>query len=307
MSGAIKPQVADWNGDGLDDLLIGDGEGHVNYFKRLPDGRLTEMPDLEANGEVINSGGTSALSAPLITDWNNDGLLDLVLGATPRPYGDGIIRIYLNKGSPGNPVLTDYSVMTCGNDTISYMHIQPEFEDLNMDGLSDLIVSQYYSTILYYENAGTSQEPVFDTAVILDVPSLADWPVNRSVCVYDWEKNGTPDLLIGDYQSNIYLYINKMPVKINEKTSISDSDLLRSLKIFRLYKSIRVSLTTSSSCPITIGLYTTAGSKVKTVNNNNAVKAVHDIVINCSDVSPGVYLIKCIVGYEKAASKIILY
>ena len=189
MSGAIKPQVADWNGDGLDDLLIGDGEGHVNYFKRLPDGRLTEMPDLEANGEVINVGGTSALSAPVITEWNNDGLLDVILGATRFPYENGVIRVYLNKGSPDHPVFTDYSVVSCGNDTISYKHIQPEFADLNMDGLSDLIISQYSSSVLYYENIGTSQAPVFDTAEILDVPSPGNWPVNRSVCVYDWEKN----------------------------------------------------------------------------------------------------------------------
>jgi len=34
----------DWDEDGLVDLIVGDALGYINYFRRLPDGELTEMP-----------------------------------------------------------------------------------------------------------------------------------------------------------------------------------------------------------------------------------------------------------------------
>ena len=75
----INPQVADWNGDGLDDLFIGDCRGMVSYYRRTGTG----ITDLTYEGTLTSTAGiidVGANSAPVITDWNNDGLLDLIVG-----------------------------------------------------------------------------------------------------------------------------------------------------------------------------------------------------------------------------------
>lgn len=182
------------------------------------------MPDLEANGEMIDVHPTSPddLSAPSITDWNNDGLLDLVLGATPSACGYGVTRLYINSGSPGNPVLTDYSLVFCGNDTIKYRNIDVEVADLDMDGLKDIMIGQYRrKPIFFHKNIGTAEEPVFNQAESLNVSVENHTYCNSSACVYDWDDNGAPDLLIGDYYGCIYRFMNKTPVEIKVNKPIA--------------------------------------------------------------------------------------
>lgn len=48
--------------------------------------------------------------APCVTDWNGDGLKDLVLGQ----FDQGKIRIYLNSGTNSSPVFTTFSYMQSG-------------------------------------------------------------------------------------------------------------------------------------------------------------------------------------------------
>lgn len=101
------PRVYDWNGDGLKDILTGEMEGHVyllintgtNHkpvFERagklfLRDGSVIRYPDRDNN----------ARSRLFITDWNNDGRTDLLLGGR-----DGRIILYESARGPSySPVV----------------------------------------------------------------------------------------------------------------------------------------------------------------------------------------------------------
>ena len=228
MTGAISPQVADWNGDGLTDLLVGDGMGYINYFQRLPNGKLTEKPDISANGTIIDVG---SISAPVVTDWNNDGLLDLAVGVTELGYSGKEVRVYLNSGTADNPVLTDYDILFCGNDTIKLPHPEPEVADLDSDGLNDLLVSGYYSDVSFYKNVGTAQNPAFITEEVLDLTCANPVGPNRNICVCDWDRNGAPDILYGASDGFVYRFMNNTPVTIKEKNPFAEYLIPKSTEV----------------------------------------------------------------------------
>jgi len=67
-----------------------------------------------AGPELINDNGTPIdvgnYGAPTMSDWNQDGAKDLVLGQ----YDSGKIRLYLNQGPDTAPVFNGYTFFQSG-------------------------------------------------------------------------------------------------------------------------------------------------------------------------------------------------
>ena len=102
------PQMIDWNGDGLMDLVMSDHEGYLALFerKRAADGTLTlsagqrvfwsegasvfnsnGLPQNKESGLLrINDGvnGRSGRRTFCITDWDGDGQPDLLFNSAPN-------------------------------------------------------------------------------------------------------------------------------------------------------------------------------------------------------------------------------
>ncbi len=49
-------------------------------------------------------------AAPLVVDWDKDGKKDLLVGQ----FGDGKLRVYLNKGTDKEPKLEGFSFVQAG-------------------------------------------------------------------------------------------------------------------------------------------------------------------------------------------------
>jgi hypothetical protein len=87
------PRIYDWNHDGLNDLLVGEVEGYV-YF--LENTGSNDSPSFESaermflqNGDPLQYSTSYPRSRLYVTDWNEDGLDDILLGGA-----DGRVQLY---------------------------------------------------------------------------------------------------------------------------------------------------------------------------------------------------------------------
>jgi hypothetical protein len=107
--------VVDWDGDGRLDIVSGNSEGLVLFFQNKGSNEAPAFAvgrPLEAGGRVIHvqAGYSNSLqgpdesrwgyTSPAVTDWNGDGLPDLILSDATAQH-----RVFLNEGSRRKPRL----------------------------------------------------------------------------------------------------------------------------------------------------------------------------------------------------------
>ncbi len=83
-----RPWVIDYNGDWLDDLILGNGDGDIKVYPNIGN---EQKPEYE-NGENIQTVEQSA--APCLIDWDNNGTIDLLFGNK-----QGIVQIFTSSPS----------------------------------------------------------------------------------------------------------------------------------------------------------------------------------------------------------------
>ena len=89
------PRIFDWNGDGLKDILIGEVYGYVYYLENVGTNSAPVFNSAEklllANSDPLQYiDGSAPRSRLFITDWNNDGANDILVGGN-----DGRVMLFL--------------------------------------------------------------------------------------------------------------------------------------------------------------------------------------------------------------------
>ena len=111
------PHVIDWDGDGIVDIVAGNSEGRVLFFKNIG---TNEEPAF-ANGVPVQAAGRDihvqagysgsvqgpgearwGYTSPAAFDWNGDGLPDILMGDITGDY-----TVYINRGTAANPRLDE--------------------------------------------------------------------------------------------------------------------------------------------------------------------------------------------------------
>ncbi|MDI6704304.1 MAG: VCBS repeat-containing protein [bacterium] len=197
--------VADWNGDGKKDLLIGDKEGHIGVYLNVGkdfDPKFNTYSKIELSPGVFLK--VPGFSTPFVCDWNKDGKSDLIVGDS-----EGRVNLFLNYGDSKNPILKDAKKVKFKDRELDVgWFSRPVFMDWNSDGRKDLIVGEKRGNVYVYLNSADTS-PVFRESFKVKIEEgIIDVGRFSSPMCVDWNQDGKEDLLIGEEGGHILLYKN---------------------------------------------------------------------------------------------------
>jgi len=180
---AAAPCLADLDGDGLLDLVVGHSGGRVKHFEQEEDAPYSFGPVPGDCGDLFIG---TVVATPVIADLDADGLLDLIVGGytgTLAHYEQAEI------GSTAFALVSDdFNAISVSQRSV------PQIADLDGDGLLDLVVGERRSAPLHYEQESAHSEVFTLVAGTFDMPELMS---AIAPCFADLDGDGFVDMISG--------------------------------------------------------------------------------------------------------------
>ncbi|MDB3906058.1 T9SS type A sorting domain-containing protein [Crocinitomicaceae bacterium] len=197
--------VADLDGDGDVDLLVGGYYGSINYYEN------TGTSDSPAFGAPASNPfgliGTSQYAFITSTDLDDDGDIDLLVG---EYYGN--LMYFENTGSATSPAFAAPVANPFGLSTGPSLLEMTSFVDLDDDGDYDLIsCSIIYAgspAMVYYENTGTVTNPAFGAQTANPFGIVGNAAYFQNPTTADIDGDGDFDVLTAENYGTFAFYEN---------------------------------------------------------------------------------------------------
>ncbi|NYT26474.1 MAG: VCBS repeat-containing protein [Candidatus Thiodubiliella endoseptemdiera] len=199
------PTLADIDGDGDLDLVVGEQNGTLKYYQNTG---TTSSPAYEVKtggNNPFNGIDVGGYSTPNLADIDGDGDLDLVVGKD-----DGTLKYYQNTGTTSNPT---YEAKIGDSNPFNGIdvgyHSTPTLADIDGDGDLDLVVGESDGTLKYYQNTGTTSNPAYEAKTGNDNPfNGIDAGYSSKPTLADIDGDGDLDLVVGESDGTLKYYQN---------------------------------------------------------------------------------------------------
>ncbi|MGV8096256.1 MAG: FG-GAP repeat domain-containing protein [Mangrovibacterium sp.] len=226
--------VADWDGDGLKDIVVNSILGKVEWFKNS--GSKTQ-PRLTRMGTVKVEWGrqkpakpswnwwdpgkeelvTQWRTTPCMIDWNKDGMMDLVmldhegyLVLYERFKKDGQLclrpgkRIFLDADKAGKTDKNGENAQLRLNEGTAGKSGRRKLCLVDWDGDGDTDLLADSRNAAWYENIGETTDGKVKFRYKGDLMKIRLAGHDTSPTVVDWNRDGVPELLVGAEDGHFY-------------------------------------------------------------------------------------------------------
>lgn len=284
---ALHPTFGDIDGDGDDDMLLGQSDGTLLLYLNIAGaGNPCVFILSQVNYQSINVGDNAA---PQIVDVDRDGLSDLIIGER-----SGVLNYYRNTGSLSVPVFTFISGNFGGVDVTKANSFAGFSVPLLFDNGSgyELLVGSLSGYIYHYNGIDGNLSGSFTMldSMFQDIYE----PAYASPAMNDVDGDGRFDLLVGVLSGGVVLY--------TQNPLLTDIQAALPGVYFELFpnpavNAIQISLYSEDTKGILVEIYDVCGSLVKRQRNPGRTTN-----IDISALMPGMYVCRVLNG-EKSFSQ----
>jgi hypothetical protein len=221
LDGPVYPAFGDLNANGVDDMVLGSGDGRLYYFNGT--GTPVSFTLTQTNYFSIDVGNAST---PQLVDLNNDGKMDLVIGEQ-----NGFLNYYENMGTFSTPSFTSQPT----KDTLGGINVR-----------TTGFVDGYAVPFVYYDNGhynlwvSCSQGDVYEytnidvnlfgtytrTDTLINGTQGVRLPYNLAATGTYLDSDGIIDMALGLYGGGVQIFTSINPMGATSAHAVLDQLVL---------------------------------------------------------------------------------